>query len=173
MFTKAEAIDMIIDGKTVKMNGAPARLGINPITIDSQNDYLYWGAMSGTKLYRIKTENLNNSRLTNDGLEEHIETYGTKPISDGITIDDSGNVYVTSITDDSIGIVKPNGYYETLYQNDQLSWPDGFAVGPDNYIYVTINELHRSPGLNDGENVSKGEFKVMRFKALSDAQTGR
>jgi sugar lactone lactonase YvrE len=172
-FTKAQDIDMIIDGKRVEMNGQPARLGVNPITIDPQNEYLYWGAMSGTAIYRIRTEHLNDAELTDLELAEHVEHYGEKPISDGITIDDAGNVYITSITDDSIGVTRPDGTYETLFQDDELSWPDGFAVGLDNYIYVTINELHRSPGLNTGQNDSQNEFKVMRFKALSTAQTGR
>ena len=172
-FTKAQNLDMVIDEKLIEMDGQPARLGVNPITIDSQNDYLYWGAMSGRAIYRIKTKYLNNPQLTDSELITHIEHYGEKPISDGITIDDAGNVYITSITDDSIGVVQPDGTYKTLFQDDTLSWPDGFAVGPDNYIYVTINELHRSPVLNDGQNQSKGEFKVMRFKAISTAQTGR
>ena len=172
-FTSAEDIDMVIDGKRIEMNGAPARLGVNPITIDPKNDYLYWGAMSGTAIYRIKTEYLNNTQPDDSALATKIERYGEKPISDGITIDDSGNVYVTSITDDSIGVVQPDGTYKTLFQDDTFSWPDGFDVGLDNYIYVTINELHRSPFLNNGENRAKGEFKVMRFKALSSAQPGR
>lgn len=173
IFTKAEEIDMVIDGKLVEMNGKPARLGINPITIDSENEYVYWGAMSGTAIYRIKADNLNDINLTDSALLARIELYGEKPISDGITVDDAGNVYITSITDDSIGITQPDGSYKTLFQIDTLSWPDGFAVGPDNYIYVTINELHRSPALNNGQNHSKGEFKVMRFKAISEAQPGR
>ena len=172
-FTKAQDIDMVIDGVLIQMNGQPARLGINPITIDSQNEYLYWGAMSGTAIYRIETQYLNNARLTDTDLAKHIEHYGDKPISDGITIDDAGNVYITSITDDSIGYVQSDGTYKTLFKEDAFSWPDGFAVGPDNYIYVTINELHRSPGLNNGQNHSKNEFKVMRFKALSTARIGR
>lgn len=172
-FTKAQDIDMVIDGVLIQMNGQPARLGINPITIDSQNEYLYWGAMSGTAIYRIKIQHLNKPWLTDTDLAEQVEHYGEKPISDEITIDDDGNVYITSITDDSIGYVQPDGAYKTLFKEDAFSWPDGFAVGPDNYIYVTINELHRSPGLNDGQNHSKNEFKVMRFKALSTARTGR
>ncbi len=172
-FTSAEDINMVIDGKCVEMNGAPARLGVNPITIDPENDYLYWGAMSGLAIYRINTEYLNDAKLDDSDLEAKVERYGEKPISDGITIDDSGNVYITSITDDSIGIVQLDGTYKTLFKKDELSWPDGFAVGTDNYIYVTINELHRSPFLNDGENRAKGEFKVMRFKALSTAKPGR
>jgi sugar lactone lactonase YvrE len=172
-FTKAENIDMVIDGKRVEMNGQAARLGINPITIDAQSNYLYWGAMSGTAIYRMKTGHLINEQLTDSDLVGYVERYGEKPISDGITIDDTGNVYITSITEDAIGVVRPDGSYDQLFQEDTFSWPDGFAVGPDNYIYVTINELHRSPTLNDGQNFSKGEFKVMRFKALSTAQPGR
>ena len=164
---------MVIDGKLVSVNGQAARLGINPITIDPQNEYVYFGAMSGTAIYRAKTKDLNDTQLSSSDLEERIEYYGEKPISDGITVDDSGYIYVTSITDNSIGVTNPDGSYKTLFQSDALSWPDGFSVGPDNYIYVTINELHRSPGLNDGQNNSRNEFKVMRFKALSDAQPGR
>ena len=47
-------------------------------------------------------------------LESHDVRYGSKPISDGITVDNAGNVYVTSITDNSIGVVKPDGKYSTL-----------------------------------------------------------
>jgi len=172
-FTSAEEVDMVIDGKRVDMNSAPARFGINPITIDSNNEYLYWGAMSGTSIYRIKTTYLNNVRFDDSELTANVERYGEKPISDGITIDDAGNVYITSITDDSIGIIQPEGTYKTLFKNEGLSWPDGFAVGADNYVYVTINELHRSPTLNNGQDFSKRAFKVMRFKALSTARPGR
>ena len=172
-FTSAQDIDMVIDEKRIEMNGEPARLGVNPITIDPKNDYLYWGAMSGTAIYRIRTEHLHNAQLDDSELATKIERYGEKPISDGITIDDAGNVYITSITDDSIGVVQQDGPYKTLFKEDSLSWPDGFAVGSDDYIYVTINELHRSPFLNGGHNHAKGEFKVMRFKALSTAQVGR
>ena len=171
--TKAENIDMVIDGKTVMLGGAPARLGINPITIDHKNDYVYFGAMTGTSVYRIKTQDLLNTALSEDALRARVEHYGKKPISDGITMDDGGNVYITSITDDSIGVTKPDGSYETLVARDDLSWPDGLAIGPGGYVYGTVNELHRSPVLNGGKNGSKGEFKVIRFKALNPASIGR
>jgi len=70
-------------------------------------------------------------------------------------------------------VTRADGSYQMLYQREDLSWPDGFAVGPDNYIYATINELHRSPVLNRGKNSTKGEFKIIRFKALVETVTGR
>lgn len=171
--TKAEQLDMVIDKRVVRFGDQPARLGINPITIDHRDEFVYFGAMTGTSLYRIATKALLNPALTEQELVSHIQRYGSKPISDGITIDNAGNVYITAITDDAIGITQANGQYKTLIQRDDLSWPDGLAVGPDNYIYVTINELHRSPVLNGGEDASVGEFKVMRFKAQAKSSIGR
>ena len=172
-YTIAEDIDMVIDGRVIKVNDEAARLGINPITIDPNFDWLYFGAMTGTSVYRIKTSDLRNTSISQKELEDRVERYGDKPISDGITIDGGGNVYITSITDDSIGVVGKDGVYKTLFKQDNLSWPDGFSYGADHKIYFTVNELHRSPVLNDGKNGSQNEMKVMRFDALVKGKQGR
>lgn len=172
-FTRPEDVDMVIDDRLITLGGQPARIGANPITISPDNKWLYFGAMNGLSLYRIETKSLLNSDLSNAELEKRIERYGDKPISDGITIDDAGNVYITSITDNSIGVIKSDGLYHVMYQSDELSWPDGFATGPDNQIYLTVNELHRSPVLNNGVKASQGVFAIYRFKALSSATVGR
>ena len=171
--TKAEDIDMVIDDQVVYLNGQPVRMGINPITIDNNFNYVYYGAMSGTSIYRIATKDLLDPTLTEQALDKKVQRYGDKPISDGITIDNAGNVYVTSITNDALGVTQPSGDYKPLIKRNDLSWPDGLAVGPKNYIYATVNELHRSPVLNKGKNSTLGEFKIVRFKALSSANIGR
>ncbi|MEM8793723.1 MAG: L-dopachrome tautomerase-related protein [Pseudomonadota bacterium] len=171
-FTRAEDLDMVIDGAVVQLGGTPARIGVNPITIDPTDTWLYFGPMSGTSLYRVRTRNLNDESLSEADLASRIERYGDKRISDGSTIDGGGNVYITSITEDAIGVTRPDGSYENLIQDDSLSWPDGFAYGPDDQIYVTVNELHRSPVLA-GEDRSRGEFKIIRFPALVPGVSGR
>ena len=172
-FTRPEDRDMTIDGETVMLNGEPARIGANPIAIDPGNTWVYFAPMSGQSMYRVRTVDLLDDSLAPAELEERVERYGDKPISDGSTVDGGGNVYVTSITEDAIGVVRPDGSYETLYQDDGISWPDGFAYGPDGKIYVTVNELHRSPVLSDGGNRSQGEFKIMRFDPLVPGESGR
>ncbi|MEM7049024.1 MAG: L-dopachrome tautomerase-related protein [Acidobacteriota bacterium] len=172
-YTVAEDIDMVIDGRTMELGGAPARLGINPITLSPDNQWVYFGAMTGTSLYRVRGADLRNSKLTSKQLAERVERYGDKPISDGITVDGGGNVYITAITENAIGVVGSDGEYRQLFQRQDLAWPDGFAYGPDHQIYVTVNELHRSPVLNGGENGSRGELKVMRFDALEQGKVGR
>lgn len=72
-------------------------------------EWVYFGSMSGQSLYRIKTSDLRDATLDNLALEERVQRYGDKPISDGITMDGGGNVYITSITDGSIGVVNKEG----------------------------------------------------------------
>lgn len=172
-YTSPEDIDMVIDNHTVTLGGNPARVGVNPITIDNQHEWVYFAPMTGTSLYRVRTKDLLNHTLSDKALAKKVQRYGDKPISDGITMDSAGNVYVTAITQNSIGVTRPNGKYETLYQDKTISWPDGFAVGPNNSVYFTVNELHRSPVLNKGKDDSTGQFAIYRFNAHAPAKVGR
>ncbi|MDJ0685942.1 MAG: L-dopachrome tautomerase-related protein [Alphaproteobacteria bacterium] len=172
-FTAPEDIEMVIDGKTVTLGSAPAKIGANPITIDPTNEWVYFAPMTATAMYRVRTTDLLDESLSDADLAARVERYGDKPISDGSTVDAAGNVYITAITQDAVGVTRPDGRYEILYQQDAMSWPDGFAIGADGYVYVTINELHRSPVLNGGVDATQGEFKIMRFPALGNAVSGR
>jgi sugar lactone lactonase YvrE len=172
-FTVPEPIDMVIDGRVILVDGKPNRVGVNPITIDGAGEWLYFGAMSGRSLWRVRTRDLLDEDLPAAELARRVRRYGYKPISDGITIDTASNVYVTDITRNGIGVIRPDGTYEILFKDGLLSWPDGLAVGADDWIYVTVNQLHRSPPLNGGVDGSTGTFHVLRFKALAPAAIGR
>lgn len=170
----SEDIDMTIDDRVITLQGEPARIALNPITIDPANEWVYYGAMNGTSLYRIRTRDLLDSSLSDRELASRIERYGDKPISDGITVDSAGNVYVTDITANAIGVTNSRGTYRILYQDDRLlSWPDGLAVGADGYIYGTVNQLHRSPPLNSGRDGAIAPYRVVRFPALAPSRVGR
>ena len=171
--TRPEDIPLIVDERVINLGGEPARIGVNPITIDPDNEWVYYGPMSGRTLYRIATEDLLDESLAEGELSSRVERYGDKPICDGITVDSAGNVYITSITNNAIGVVDETGEYQTLYQDDLLSWTDGMAFGPDNYVYVTVSQLHNSPPLNNGENDSNPPFYLVRFPALASGEVGR
>lgn len=172
-FTRPEDVDMVIDGEVVTLNDKPARIGANPITVDPTNTWVYFAPMNGSAMYRIRTSELLDETLSPKVLEARVKRYGKMPISDGITVDGAGNVYITDITNDAIGVIQPDGAYKRLFQRDELSWPDGFAFGADGNIYVTVNELHRSPVLAGGKDKTKGEFKIVRFPALAPGAQGR
>ena len=172
--TRPEDIPLIVDERVINMAGEPAKVGANPITVDPNNEWVYYAPMSGRSLYRIATIDLLDPSLSPEDLSSRVERYGDKPICDGITVDGAGNVYITSITDNAIGVVDATGAYQTLYQDKKLlSWTDGMAFSPDDYIYVTVSQLQNSPPLNNGENEFKAPFYLVRFPALSSGKVGR
>ena len=173
-FTVPEDTPMVIDGREILLGGNPAKIGVNPITVDPTNTWVYFAPMTASAIYRVRTTDLLDESLTAAELEARVERYGAKPISDGSTVDAGGNVYITAMTDNALGVTKPDGTYEVLFQSDSdLPWPDGFAIGADGFVYATINELHRSPVLNGGTDASLGTYRIVRFPALDTAINGR
>lgn len=157
------------DGKFV-----PVTYGLNPITISPDNEWVYYGPMSGTSVWRVRTRDLLNKNLSKGELASRVQRYGDKPVSAGITIDNAGNVYITDVGRKAIGVTQPDGSYRVVVQDDELlDWPDGLATGPDGYIYVTVNRLHKSALLNKGVDESDPPYYITRFKALSEVSVGR
>ena len=167
--TTPEKIALSIDGRKLLLDGKELRVGADPITIDPQFEWLYFGPMSGNSLYRVRTADLVDPLLAPGALAAKVERYGDKPICDGITIDGSGTVYVSDLAHNGIGVISPERTYRLLFQDDQmLRWVNGMAVGPDGYVYATVNQLHLSPPLNRGKNEAEPPFAIVRFKPLAE-----
>jgi sugar lactone lactonase YvrE len=170
---------MVIDGKPVTVRGPGGKaeepaLGLNPITIDPTYTWVYFGAMRGKSVYRVRATDLLDESLDDKQLAGRVERYGDKGVSDGISIDGAGKVYVTDVNNNAIGVLSADGEYRLLIQDDEkLSWPDALSYGPDGYFYVTVNQLHRHAALNNGVNETKPPFRIVRFKSLAPGTVGR
>jgi sugar lactone lactonase YvrE len=142
----------------------PYRYGLNPIAIDPLGRWLYFGSMSARKVYRISTEILA-APAGIAPLSDEVEYWCEKPHCDGFDVDAQGNVYVTDIANNAIGLASPAGY-RILVQDDQLlGWPDGVELDAQgHWLYITANQLHRHPLLNAGEDDSQPPFHVLRLR---------
>jgi sugar lactone lactonase YvrE len=130
--------------------------------------------MRGKSVYRVRATDLLDKSLDDKQLALRVERYGDKGVSDGISIDGAGNVYVTDVNNNAIGVLSAKGDYRLLIRDDErLSWPDALSYGPDGYFYATVNQLHRHPALNNGVNETKPPFRIMRFKSLAPGTVGR
>ncbi len=172
-----EPLPIVIGDKTMGVdrdgNGVPM-LGIDPITIDPESEWLYYGPSQGSSLWRIRTEDLVDESLSENDLSSRIERYGDRPVCDGITVDGAGNIYITDVTSYAVGVIEPSGEYRILYRDESLLvWPDGMSFGPDGYIYVASSQLHLAAALNNGEDLSKKPYYIVRFKALAKGSAGR
>lgn len=170
---------LVIEGRTVRSvgpDGEPAefRLGLNPIAMDPAYEWVYYGSVNGTKVFRVRAADLLDRSLAVEELGRRVELYGEKRPSDGISIDGAGNVYVTDVCGNAIGVTRPDGSYEVLVRDDErLIWPDGLAYGPDGYLYCTVSQLHRAAALNEGTDDSEPPFEIVRFRSLAPGTVGR
>ncbi len=145
--------------------------GVTGLAIDET--WVYYGAISGSGLYRVPLSALRERGLPAGELEAAVERYATKPLSDGLGIDAAGNVYVTDVEHNAISIVGPDKKSRTLIRSASLRWPEGLAMGPDGWIYVTDSALSelvlRSPEAINAE----GPFSLFRFRPNQTTAGGR
>lgn len=169
---------MVIDGRDVRTadaNGTPVvpAVGVNPIAIDADGEWVYFGAMHGTSLYRIKAAHLSSPGQSDEGLQASVERWASKPVSDGIAIDAGGAVYITDVTNNAIGVIEPGKEYRVLVSDPMLSWPDSITIGPDGHLWVVANQLHRHPALNWTDAGPKDDtvppFRIVRHRGVSPA----
>ncbi|WP_299311660.1 L-dopachrome tautomerase-related protein [uncultured Aquimarina sp.] len=136
---------------------------LNPIAIDPNFEYVYFGALNGRTIYRVPAANFNdNTSLTNN-----IEKFGTKSFCDGMAVDDNENVYVTNVEKTEISVFNKKDGFRTLATLPKgQSWPDGLYVANDGYVYGTVDQLNRTAALNKGDDISTGPYLVIRTPLL-------
>jgi sugar lactone lactonase YvrE len=173
-----EDIDLVIDGTPLRIRRddgteiAP-RIGINPIAIDRDAEWLYYGPMHGLSMYRVRTADLRDAELSAEELASRVERWSDKPICDGVSIDDDGNLYLGDLANNAIGVIGPDREYRVLVADDRLSWVDAFSFGPDGKLYTVANQLHRAAALNGGESAVEPPFLVLRIEPLAAGTVGR
>ncbi|MEQ1484154.1 L-dopachrome tautomerase-related protein [Methyloglobulus sp.] len=173
-----ELLDLVIDTVPVQVKDKSGKLlrphiGVNPITEDLNNEWVYSGPMHGHSLYRIKADDLADEKLDAKALASRVERYSDKSISDGITIDKDNNIYLGELAENAIGVISADRKYRQLAQSPDLSWVDSFCFGTAGQLYAVVNRLHQSATLNGGVLKAKPPFYLIRVKALAAGLAGR
>ncbi|WP_255558009.1 major royal jelly family protein [Photobacterium sp. WH24] len=141
----------------------PVSLGLNPITIDTNNEWVYFGTVNGSAIYRLPAAALADPKLASEQLAKTIEFYSEKRPSDGMVMAKNGRIYVGDLEKNAIGVADETGY-RLIAQDDQLlNWVDGFALGKG-YLYLTQNALHLHPIMNEGEEEATKPYRIVRLK---------
>ena len=171
---REEPIDMVVEGKKMKVFGLlPLRVAVDSIVLDLASKFLYYGPMSGTQMYRIATQALLDQTLTPEQLEAKVEKFAPKPLSDGITIDREGTLYLTAIEERAIMVITPDRRGSTLLRDERLVWPDGISFGPDGTLYLTDSQLNRVLFKSKEEIARLRPHTLYRFRALAPGMAGR
>ncbi len=152
----------------------PILVGVDGITADKNNEWLYYAPLNGTKVYRIKIDDLLNENYTYQELDNRIETYAAKENNGGLSIDKENNLYLTYIESNSIGIISAKDKKSTHYTvSEKMSWPDGVSYNKDGYMYVSAAQLYRANIFNNGIDKTQVPFYIFRFKPAAKGIFGR
>jgi hypothetical protein len=172
----AEDASLTIDNQPVRMKRPDGsiiepRVPLNPIVIDSANQWVYYGAMHGSSVYRMRA--LVLAHFSDDRIADTIQRVGDKPMSDGFGIDSAGNIYSGDLPGNGVGVTRPDGTYELLFSDPALSWVDAFAPHPDGSMLAVVNQLHRHAVLNAGEDATGPPFLLIKFQPLAPTVVGK
>jgi sugar lactone lactonase YvrE len=140
------------------------KIGVDSIALDRQGEWLYYAPVSDDRMYRIATRDLNDESLSPGTLGEKVEVWGRKTLSDGITTDVEGNVYLSDMEHSAVLQLRPDHKLVTLLKDERLRWPDGFSFGPDGWLYVTCSALHQVILEPSSEVRAHAPYQIFRFK---------
>lgn len=138
-------------GVTVTADGQPLRrpdgqllaLNADGIALSPDGAFLYWQALTGRTLYRVETGVLRTP--SPQGIEDRVQKVAeTEPV-DGLWMDKSGRLYLSSLADNAVKALEPDGKRRTVIADPRLRWPDTFAEAPDGTLYVTASRIQDSP----------------------------
>jgi sugar lactone lactonase YvrE len=170
----AERYTPVVQGRHMEVFGIfSIRPGVDSIALDRQGEWLYFAAVTATKMYRARVADLLNRDLSDAELAKRVEAWATKSETDGITTDNAGNVYLTDPGNDAIHRLNASdGSLETLLQSTSIRWPDGMSFGPEGYLYFTCSALHHVIGRSQRHKLSQAPYQIFRFKPGITAPAG-
>jgi sugar lactone lactonase YvrE len=147
------------DGSTT-----PFRLASDGIAISHDGKALFFCPLTSRHLFSISTADLRDRTIPDQDLLYHVEYWGEKGASDGMITDAKGTVYAGDYENDSIRKILPNGTMETIAHDPIILWPDTFSIGPDQYLYVIVNQLHRQARFHYGKDLRQKPYSLLRMK---------
>lgn len=158
--------DMSFAGGIVSLRGGIDGIALGP-------EWLYFAAISGSSLYRIQLSDLTNAGIPDSQLAARVERYAEKPLSDGLSVDVDGNVFVTDVEHGAIFIVGVDRESRTLLRSPQLRWPDALSFGPEGWLYIADSALYDVVLQPRDYIKAKGPYKIFRLQPGTEGIPGQ
>jgi sugar lactone lactonase YvrE len=138
-------------------------VGADGIAISHDGARLYYCPLSGRRLYSVDTAALTDRSLDDEAVAATIVDHGDKGASDGMESDREGSLYATAYEHSAVLKRSPDGTWSTLLHGPDVLWPDTLALAADGYLYVSVNQLPRTPLFNGGVDQRIPPYRIVRI----------
>lgn len=160
--------DMTYLGGLVSLKG-----GIDGLALDADNEWLYYGAINQSGLFRVPLAALLDPSLPDRQIANQIERFADKPMSDGLSADLAGNIYITDVEHGAVLAVDPAGRLTTLVKSPRVRWADDLSFDADGWLYLADSAIPELV-LRTTEHIEQqGPYFIYRFRPGHDGIAGQ
>jgi sugar lactone lactonase YvrE len=151
----------------------PMKPGLDGIALDPAGQWLVYGAMAHDTLYRVPVAALLDESLGDAELAQQVEATGRKPLSDGLSADLAGNVYITDVEHGAVLKMAPGGQLSTIVRSPRIRWAEGLSFGPNGWLYLADSALPDVILRTRGHIREQGPYHIFRFRPGSSGVAGQ
>jgi sugar lactone lactonase YvrE len=164
---------LVVDGKELidEQTKTPPQIASDGIALDTTDGYLYYHALTGHTLYRIKTNFLTDENLNEKDLERKVEKVAQTPAPDGIIEAPDGSIYLTDLEHNAVVRWNPaTKSVEQILTDKRLMWPDTLSWGPAGRLYVTTSQIEKMTRFNNGKSTRTEPYKLWEIAGIGQRQ---
>lgn len=143
---------------------AAMKPGIDGIAITPDGAWLAYGAMSHDTLYRVPTAALLDKSLADSAIAARIEVLGRKPLSDGLSADLEGGIWITDVEHGAVLRMNPEGGLETWIKTPRIRWADALSFGPAGWLYLADSAIPDQVMRSKRHIASQAPYEIFRFR---------
>ena len=147
--------------------------GVDGIAIDRDDEWVYYGAMAHDTMYRVKVADLLDDSLSAGALSARVRAVGPKPLNDGLSTDNEGNLLITDVEHSAVIRMNPDGELTTLIRSDRIRWADALSYGPDGWLYVADSAIPDQMLQSKAHMAASAPYYIFRFKPGIDGIPGQ
>jgi sugar lactone lactonase YvrE len=137
--------------------------------VDANDEWLYFAAINQSGLFRVPVRDLTDETMPSRQLENQVERFSDKPLSDGIVAAASGELYVTDVEHGAVIAIGQDQTLETIVRSPRVRWADGLSFGPDGWLYLADSALPDVVLKTRGYIDTQGPYFIFRFDPGYDA----
>jgi sugar lactone lactonase YvrE len=150
-------------GRTMTFLGGMLSLrgGVDGIALG--RDWLYFAALA----------DLRDVSLSRAELARRVERVSSKPLSDGLSLDVDGRIYVTDVEHHSLAVIGPDRTLQTFVRSASIRWPDALSFGPDGWLYIADSALADVVLQSRQDILAAGPFRIFRVQTGTRGNPGQ